>query len=76
MNAPHSKPLDLAQFEGHMPRKVRWQVRIPQGAWMCGIHTFRSRTEAKEFISRWLKADANTSICDLRPTLLRNGVPS
>ena len=54
-------------------RKVRWQVKIPIGAWMCGMHTFRSRTEAKDFIQRWLKADTNTSICDLRPILLRNG---
>ncbi len=51
---------------------ARWLINYEYADKVCVENPIG--TEAKEFISRWLKADANTSICDLRPTLLRNGI--
>ena len=50
--------------------KVRWQVRIQNGSWMCGTHTFRSRKDALIFIAQWRK---NEEQCDASAELLRNG---
>jgi hypothetical protein len=52
--------------------KVRWQVKIENGKWMAGTHTFRTKGAAEAYIADWRRCEDSA---DASVALLRNGVP-
>jgi hypothetical protein len=31
----------------------KWLVKIPSGQWMAGIHRFKTKHAAREFVDKW-----------------------
>lgn len=32
---------------------MKWKVKVPAGRWMAGVHTFKTKRAASDFVRRW-----------------------